>query len=193
MKLVRTRRFSPNHPLMKCLPVFICAVTTALVTATAADSDVVTQVRMKELSEREYLCAKKELQIAEIGEFATSTIPQLLEKAAQMKLVHTGPIMITYFNFFGDPEQKFTAEIGVPIQAKDAKSEGPFYVRKVAKLKCASAIFQGPFNKKGDAWHTFAQAAMAKGEPTGESRELYLYWESADSPNNIVELQMGLK
>ena len=179
--------------IMKCLPVFLCALSTALITATAADSDVVTQLRMKEVSEREYLCAKKELLIAEIGDFATSTIPQLLEKAAQMKLVHTGPIMITYFNFFGDAEQKFTAEIGVPIGAKDTKSEGPFYVRKATKFKCATAIFQGPYDKKGEAWHTFAQAAMAKGEPTGESRELYLYWESADSPNNIVELQMGLK
>jgi hypothetical protein len=34
---------------------------------------------------------------------------------------------------------------------------------------------------------------MTKGEPTGESREVYLYWEGFDSPNNIVELQLGLK
>ena len=45
----------------------------------------------------------------------------------------------------------------------------------------------------GDAWGAFVSASMQKGEPTGESRELFLYYESAESPNNIVELQMGLK
>ena len=53
--------------------------------------------------------------------------------------------------------------------------------------------FQGPLSRMGEAWGAFVPAAMAKGEPTGESRELYLYFESKDSPNNIVELQMGLK
>jgi hypothetical protein len=34
---------------------------------------------------------------------------------------------------------------------------------------------------------------MTKGELTEESRELYLYRERHNSPNNIIELEMGLK
>ena len=101
--------------------------------------------------------------------------------------------MFTYFKFHGDPEQTFTLEIGVPIHADDPKDLGSFYVRKAPKFKCAAAIFQGPLTKIGESWHSFAQTAMSKGEPTDEFRELYLYWEGHDSLNNIIELQAGLK
>ena len=101
--------------------------------------------------------------------------------------------MLTYYNFSGDPAQTFTAEVGLPIWKKDVENSAGVYVRNVPKMKCASAIFQGPLTKLGDAWHTFATSATSKGEVTGESHELYLYWEGRASPNNIIELQMVLK
>jgi effector-binding domain-containing protein len=161
--------------------------------ARAADPAPLTEVRIKETAARQYFCAKKELKLPQMGDFATEVIPQLVKKATELKLSQMGPVMFTYFNFFGDPDQTFTAEVGVPIHKEDAKDADGFYVRNAPKFKCAAAIFQGPLSKIGEAWHSFAQAAMAKGEPTGESRELYLYWEGHDSPNNIVELQLGLK
>jgi len=84
-------------------------------------------------------------------------------------------------------------EIGVPIFANEAANAGAFYVRKVPKFKGAAAVFQGSLSQIGEAWQKFAATAQTKGEPTEESRELYLYWEGHDSPNNIVELEMGLK
>ena len=33
----------------------------------------------------------------------------------------------------------------------------------------------------------------AKLTPVGESREVYLYFEGVDSPNNVVQLQIGVK
>ena len=125
--------------------------------------------------------------------FAPAAITRLMEKATELKLSQGGPVMFTYFNFQGDPEQVFTAEIGVPIAKGEQAKSGDFYVREAPKFKCATAIFQGPLNKMGEAWQSFVGPAMAKGEPTGESRELYLYFESPQSPNNIVELQLGLK
>jgi effector-binding domain-containing protein len=177
---------------MKTLLLLIFVSCFALPTR-AADPAPLTELRVKETAERQYFCAKKELKLAQMGEFAHETIRQLVEKATDLKLAQTGPIIIIYFNFHGDPEQTFTAERGLPIHADAAKNAGDFYVRKAPRFKCAAAIFQGPLSKIGDAWQSFAQTAMAKGEPTGESRELYLYWEGENSPNNIVELQMGLK
>jgi effector-binding domain-containing protein len=159
-----------------------------------ADNAPLTEVRVKDMAPRQFLCAKKQLKIAEMHEFATATVQKLIEKATELKLAQSGPIMITYFNFHGDPEQTFTAEIAVPIFAENANSAGgDFYVRKTDKFKCASTIFQGPLTGRGEAWQNFAQKATTKGEPTEESRELYLYWEAFDSPNNIIELQLGLK
>ena len=161
--------------------------------ARSADPAPLTEVRVKETAERQYLCAKKELKIAEMHEFAITTIKQLMEKATELKLMQGGPVLFTYFNFRGDPEQKFTVEIGVPIFANEAANAGAFYVRKVPKFKGAAAVFQGSLSQIGEAWQKFAATAQTKGEPTEESRELYLYWEGHDSPNNIIELEMGLK
>ena len=177
---------------MKRLPVLAFALCLPLL-ARAADPALLTEVRIKETAERQYLCAKKELKIAEMAEFAPATVKALVDKATELKLGQSGPIVIIYFNFQGDPEQKFTVEIGVPIGAKDAAVTGEFYVRKVPKFKCAAAIFQGSMSQRGEAWKKFPEIAMSKGEFTGESRELFLYWEGHDSPNNVIELQMGLK
>jgi effector-binding domain-containing protein len=160
----------------------------------AADPTATTEVRVKETAPHQFFCAKKQMKIAEMSEFATTTIETLIRKATELKLAQTGPIMITYFNFHGDPEQTFTGELAVPINnAENAAQAGDFYVRKTEKFKCASTIFQGNLRGIGEAWQNFVEKAMTKGEPTGESRELYLYWEGHDSANNIVELQLGLK
>jgi len=161
--------------------------------AHAADPASLTEVRVKETAERQYLCAKKELKLAEMHEFAPATLQQLMEKATELKLMQGGPVLFTYFNFRGDPDQKFTLEIGVPIFANEGASTGAFYVRKVPKFKCAAAVFQGSLSQIGETWHKFVASAMTKGEPMDESRELYLYWEGHDSPNNIIELELGLK
>jgi effector-binding domain-containing protein len=161
--------------------------------ARAADSAGTTEVRTKETSGRTYLCLKKEIKFAEMKDFAVEAITELFQKATDLKLGQGGPVMFTYFNFMGDPEQKFTAEIALPILKKEAEQLGGAYIRQTTKFKCASTIYQGSLANLGEAWHSFAQTAMSKGEFTGESREFYLYFESAESPNNIVELQMGLK
>lgn len=159
----------------------------------AADPAPVTEVRVKETAPRSYLCVKKEVKLPDLADFAPEAVTQLMEKATELKLGQGGPIMLTYYNFSGDPAQTFTAEVGLPIWKKDVAKSADVYVRSVPKMKCASAIYQGPLTKIGDAWHSFAMTAMSKGEVTGESHELYLYWEGKDSPNNIVELQMVLK
>ena len=192
LKLVSIKRAGTNVRAMKRLTVVAIAICFPLL-ARSADPALLTEMRVKEIAERQYLCAKKELKLAEIHEFAITTIKQLMEKATELKLMQGGPILFTYFNFRGDPDQKFALEIGVPIFANEPASAGEFYVRKVPKMKCAAAVFQGSLNQMGEAWHKFAATAQTKGEPLEESRELYLYWEGHDSPNNIIELQMRLK
>jgi effector-binding domain-containing protein len=159
----------------------------------AADPSPFTDVRVKETAPRSYLCMKKDVKLPALAEFAPDAVTQLMEKATELKLGQGGPIMLTYYNFSGDPAQTFTAEVGLPIWKKDVAKSADVYVRNVPKTKCASAIYQGPLTKIGDAWHSFATTAMSKGEVTGESHELYLYWEGNDSPNKIIELQMVLK
>jgi effector-binding domain-containing protein len=177
---------------MKSLSALILTAILGLV-CRAAEPSPITEVRVKETTGHTYLCLKKELKLAEMSEFAVAAITELFQKSTEQKLGQGGPVMFTYFNFTGDPDQKFTAEIALPINKKEVEKSGGPYLRETSKFKCASAIYQGPLKKIGEVWGAFVGAAMQKGEPTGESRELFLYYESAESPNNIVELQMGLK
>src|SRR5215204_3419723 len=87
-----------------------------LSTITAADAatpPLITIVSVKETAGRSYLSLKKEVKIADMKDFAVEGITDLVQKATELKLGQGGPIMFTYYNFAGDPEQKFTAEIGL--------------------------------------------------------------------------------
>jgi hypothetical protein len=43
------------------------------------------------------------------------------------------------------------------------------------------------------AYEKLGPSVTAAGHtPTGETRELYLYWEKPESPNNVIQLQMGI-
>lgn len=153
-----------------------------------------TKMRIKEETEKIFFGAKKEIKIAEIGEFAMQTAPVIEGKALELRLPRSGTLTLSYFGFKGDPEQAFTAEIDLPVKKEDDDYRGPFFFRKAPKFKCASAILQGPLKYLGEAWETLVSEALKGGyKPTGESREVYLSFEGADSPNTIVELQLGIE
>ena len=93
-------------------------------TARAADPAPHTEVRTKEIAPRNYLCTKKELKLAELHEFAVEAITKLMEKATESRLMQGGAVMFIYHNFTGDPNQTFTAEIGLPIAKADVGEGG---------------------------------------------------------------------
>src|SRR5688572_16225775 len=137
-------------------------LTGSVLIARAADPAPHSEIRIKETAPRNYLCTKKELKIAEMHEFAPEAITRLFEAAMEARLGQGGPVMFTYFNFQGDPNQTFTAEIGLPIAKADAPKTEGLYVRQTGKFKCATAIFQGPLTKLGEAWQSFAPGAATK-------------------------------
>jgi len=160
----------------------------------AEDMETTTKMRIKEVPEKQFFCAKKQIKIAEVGQFAGETIPALAKKALELKLAQSGPIVLSYIGFKGDPEEPFTIVARFPVPAADDDYRGDFFFEKTPKFKCASLIYQGPVKGIGEAWGKLVSEAMAAGhQPTGESREVLLGWESADSSNNIVELQFGVQ
>src|SRR5438132_10681073 len=102
---------------MKIILTLIIAASSMSLVTRAADPAPITEIRIKETAARQYLCTKKDLKIAEVGDFAVKAITQLVEKATELKLMQGGPIMFTYFKFHGDPEEVFTLEIALPIHA----------------------------------------------------------------------------
>ena len=121
-------------------------------------------------------------------------IPALFKAAGEGKVPIRGPVMHLYYDSpHLQPDKRFKMETGVAV-SEDSKPAGAFKVRQTARFKCATILYTGPGKRIGDAWQRLAQAVRAAGlEPTGEERELYLYWEAEDSPNNIVQAQLGVR
>src|SRR5688572_11802048 len=128
---------------MKTLLALVLA-SSFVISARAAAPNQITDARVKETAARSYLCVKKDLKLADLAEFAPEAVTQLMEKATEQKLGQGGPVMVTYFNFMGDPTQTFTAEVALPVWKKEVAPADGIYVRSIPKMKCASAIYQGP-------------------------------------------------
>jgi len=154
---------------------------------------VVGEMRLQRLSGPTLLHADTETTLAKIGAVAGQVIPAILKAADEGHVRITGPLVFVYQGTTGQPDTPFKLTIGLPV-AEGTKPVGDFKVRKLADLRCATVLFSGPMAKLGEAYGKLFPALMAAGHvPTGETREYYLYWESPESPNNVLLIQAGIK
>jgi effector-binding domain-containing protein len=169
---------------------FACAAFSLL---RAADPEPTTPMRIKEIPEKQLFCAKKEVKMAEVPAFTAETLPAIVRKATELRLGQNGPLMLTILGYQGDPSQSFTIEVNFPYWTKNDDYEGPYVYRTAPKFKCASLIYQGPISGTSAAWGKLVEAAIGAGhQPVAESRELFLNFENPESPNNVIELQLGI-
>lgn len=66
-------------------------------------------------------------------------------------------------------------------------------VRVLEPCHCATLVFTGPFERIGVAYDALIGAMKAEGRPpSGEFRQMLLYYEREQSPNNRMLIQIGL-
>lgn len=129
-----------------------------------------------------------------MGEPVVKTLTALMGEAKDTKLALNGPVLHFYYAApHTRPEQAFKMETGFFVP-QGTQAFGDFKVRELPSFKCASVLYVGPATRIGDAWQELYRSLRARGlTQTDEERELYLYWESVDSLNNIVQVQVGIK
>lgn len=115
------------------------------------------------------------------------------EAAASKGDVHpSGAMVFTYDGATGDPDQEFDLRLGAFINRPVAPGSGIDSSDEPA-MKCATLVYRGSLANMKEAFGKLYGVIGARGlRPTGISRELYLYWEGPSSPNNIVQLQVGV-
>ena len=92
--------------------------------------------------------------------------------------------------------QPFKVEMGIIVADDTAAPEGQtdIKVRKADAMRCATILYTGPVNRQGEAYQKLIPALRAAGHtPTGEERESCLYWEGAESPNNVYLMMIAIK
>lgn len=118
----------------------------------------------------------------------------LWDAARDRKLLLPGPVVHRYPTApHRQPDKGFRMETGYYIPG-GAADVGDFRVRALPEFKCASLLYVGPAPRIGEAWQALYREARGRGlTPTDEERELYLYFEASDSPNNVVQVQVGVR
>ena len=104
-----------------------------------------------------------------------------------------GYVTFVYKGVQQDRTQPFELSIGITVPA-DTKPVGKYQVRELEEFRCAAAVFNGGLQSMGGAYQKlFTELFQAGHTPSGESREVYLYWEGEQSKNNVVWIQAGLQ
>jgi len=174
-----------------CVPIFISN------TAVAQEEEhqpTIGKLVVQTIPAKHYLQGEFETDFQSMGEPVVKTLTELMEAARENKIGLHGPVIHYYYGApHRDPEKRFKMETGFFVPAETA-DVGAFKLRELPAFKCATMLYIGPATRIGDAWQELYRSARGQGlTPTDEERELYLYWEGVDSPNNIVQVQLGVK
>jgi effector-binding domain-containing protein len=154
---------------------------------------VVSDVRVRTLKESHYFYASTETTLATMGPEIERVIGELEKVSKAGTAREEGAWVFVYHGATGDPNKKITLEMGFQCP-EDTKPQGQFKVRKLDAFRCASVVMAGPLHAMEDAYRKVVPEAQKDGrQMTGESREYYCYFESPDSPNNIVLVGIGIK
>lgn len=174
-----------------CIFLLFLAVSSA---SQAADEPSVGSMRIQTFAPMDYYYGSIETDFKGMVKPLKKVLGDIGKAAEAGKLKIRGPVMHVYYESpHLKPDQAFKMETGFQV-AEGAQPSGALKARKTSKFKCATMLYVGPGRRIGDAWQKLAAAVADAGlRPTGEEREMYLYWESDDSPNNVVQVQMGVK
>lgn len=159
-----------------------------------APGPAVGEVLVQSIPAKAYLAVAFDTDFKKMGEPIVKNLTAMQTAARDIQLVLTGPVVHVYEKApHRSPEKPFRMRTGWFVP-DGLKKVGAFPVQELPAFKCASLLYVGPGAKIGEGWQRLYRAALDKGlEPTGEERELTLYWEGVDSTNNIVQMQIGVK
>ena len=151
------------------------------------------EVRVQNFQAYSYAYVSGPTTIAKIQDAIALLMPKLDAAQDSGAIRPLGPVVFTYHNATMDPNTPITLDIGVIIKDTANKPAGIQFA-KVGPLHCATLLFCGPIAGIGDAYQKlFTEIAKRGLKPTAITREVYLYWEGADSANNLVQIQADLQ
>jgi hypothetical protein len=152
-------------------------------------------VAFQTLAEGTYFFLSSRATVAELPSLAPALSKRLFVLLKEAGIPSFGPLLMIQRGASEDPRKPFDFEVGI-LAPKDTKPFREANVRFLAAFPCATTVATGNFAGEGGkaAFMTlFKAAAEQRRIPTSEFRELLLFWESEASPNNLVQVQIGLQ
>lgn len=122
-------------------------------------------------------------------------VPKLAERFTPEVLVALRPesgMVRQYIGITGDPNVEFEMQVGFPVAVGTAVPAG-FESAEHPAFRAYGLVFSGPLEHLSKAYAMAYEWLFQDGKfPSGTLREHVLYWEGAESPNNVVVIQIGL-
>ena len=155
-----------------------------------ADESSVGEVRNQTFKGFIYFHASTRATFQTIGDKAKTLIPAVEKAIADAHVHPVGPLVFIYHGA-SEANVEFDLDIGFPISEK-VTPPAEFKVRDVAEYPCTSVVYSGPMSRISTAYEKLMPAAHAASQkPSDESREMILYFEGVESPNNVVHISVG--
>jgi hypothetical protein len=164
-------------------------------TAAASPAPLIGEVNVQTFPALNYYHVATETSFAKIGDTVGKAMQELSEAGQAGAVRGIGPTMLVYedAHFDAKPDRVFKMQAGI-LAAEGAKPMGNFKLRKTEPFKCATVLYTGPVGGQGQAYQKLYPAIARQGlTRTNEEREMCLYWEGYDSPNNVFLIQVGIK
>jgi len=158
------------------------------------NNSVMGELMLQTIPAKGYVYGSFDTDFKSMGKPVGETLGTIIKAAGENKIPLTGPVMHFYYGApHQAPDKGFKMETGFFV-FPGTKLSDEFKVRELPKYKCATILYVGPTARIGDAWQKLYKSVNDRGlTPTDEEREIYLYWEGVDSPNNIVQVMVGVK
>jgi len=121
----------------------------------------------------------------------------LLDKLEQAKklagLAAVGPDVVRYFPAGSQEADLFWMEVGIPVSA-GTSPVGEARVKTLPPYRCAGMLLWGGLMHMGQTHLALERVVVEAGlRKTGEYREWNYWFESVDSPNNLIGLYLGIQ
>ena len=155
---------------------------------------VISDLRVQDFPAVTYLYTQQETTIAELGQVIPGMLQKLMEaiEAGDAKVI-AAPIFI-YDGATGEMNKPFKFQVGFPVAEGTKTDVTGLEVRQLEPYHCATAIYSGSMANVGQAYQKLFTDLFAAGlKPVGGSREMHMYYESPESPNNIMQIQVAVE
>ncbi|HEY7120742.1 MAG TPA: hypothetical protein VH475_29425 [Tepidisphaeraceae bacterium] len=160
--------------------------------ATKPAEYVIGEMHVQTLPPLNFVYGSAETTFEKLGEVVNKYLPLLGTAIDEGRIRPTAGCMLVYRNMT-DLSKPFTLEVGWLVSDK-TKATAELKLRKTEPFKCATVMYTGAMANMGKVYEKLMGDVAAAGlAPSGESREMYLYWEGPDSVNNVVQVQLGVK
>ena len=155
----------------------------------------ITNVAFKRVPVTPFLCTGQVVSEEEIPAFLERKVPELY---AALDSVGAKPAGLLHVNYTGRNFRNpcpFYLEIAVPFHRGSHAMPKGFYFRSSPEFRCLAGATSGLW-KNIRSGAAIIEAKVWSGRedvmPTYEIREVYRVWKSANSADNVVEIQMGV-